>query len=76
LIYEKIRGCISSCFIFLWFVPVFARGNAGVLNLEIEISGTAQTLADELAKAGRYILDTEQINKNQITISLLQKEGE
>lgn len=45
-------------------------------HLELEISGTAQDLADELAKAGRYVLDTEQINKNQIVLSLLQREGE
>jgi len=44
--------------------------------LELEISETAQALADALAKAGRYILDTEQTNKNKIAISLLQREGE
>jgi len=39
-------------------------------HLEMEIAGTAQALAAELAKTGRYILDTELIKKNQITISL------
>jgi hypothetical protein len=47
------------------------------VHLELEISGTAQALAVELAKTGRYILvDTEQIKKNQIVISLLQEGGE
>lgn len=45
-------------------------------HLELEISGTVQALAAELAKTGRYILDTELIKKNQITISLLPREGE
>ncbi len=45
-------------------------------HLELEISGTAQALAQELAKTGRYILDTELIKKNQIAISLLPREGE
>ena len=45
-------------------------------HLELEISGTAQALAQELAKTGRYILDTELIKKNRIAISLLQREGE
>ncbi len=45
-------------------------------RLELEISGTSQALAAELAKTGRYILDAELIKKNQITISLLPREGE
>jgi hypothetical protein len=30
---------------------------------ELEISGAAQALTDELAKTGQYILDTEKIKK-------------
>ena len=45
-------------------------------HLELEILGTAQALADELAKTGEYLLDTEQINKNQIAISLLPRKVE
>jgi hypothetical protein len=41
--------------------------------LELEISGSAQALAEELARTGKYILDTKQINKNQIAITLLQR---
>ena len=44
-------------------------------HMELEISGTAQALADELAKTGQYVLDTEQINKNQIALSLLPGKG-
>lgn len=43
--------------------------------LELEISGTAQALAVELDKTGRYLLNTEQIEKNQIVLNLLQEEG-
>jgi hypothetical protein len=46
------------------------------VHLELEILGTAQALADELAKTGQYLLDTEQINKNQIALSLLPRKGE
>ncbi len=45
-------------------------------HLGLEISGTAQALAVELSRTGRYVLDTELIKKNQITISLLPREGE
>ncbi|MGV8058686.1 MAG: hypothetical protein AB2L12_11775 [Smithellaceae bacterium] len=45
-------------------------------HLKLEISGTAQALATELARTGRYILDTEKIEKNQIAISLLPREVE
>jgi hypothetical protein len=45
-------------------------------HLEVEISGTVQALAEELAKAGRYVLGTRQINNNQIEITLLQKGDE
>ena len=45
-------------------------------HLELEISGTAQALADEIAKAGMYVLNTEQIKKNQIAIDLIQREEE
>ncbi|MEN6330899.1 MAG: hypothetical protein ABFD57_02805 [Smithella sp.] len=44
--------------------------------LELEIPGTAQALAVELGKTGRYLLNTEQIKKNQIVVNLLQEEGE
>ena len=44
------------------------------VHLDLEISGTAQALAVELVKTGRYLLDTERIKNNQIVISLL-KEG-
>ena len=44
-------------------------------SLELEISGTTQALAVELGKTGRYLLNTEQIEKNQIVLNLLQKEG-
>jgi hypothetical protein len=46
------------------------------IHLELEISETAQAFADELARTGRYILDTKEINKNQIQITFLPKEGE
>jgi hypothetical protein len=42
-------------------------------HLDLEIYGTAQVFADELVKTGRYALDTKQINKNQVEITLLQK---
>jgi hypothetical protein len=45
-------------------------------HLGLEISGTAQELADKLADSGQYVLDTRQISKNQIGISFLQTEGE
>jgi hypothetical protein len=46
-------------------------------RLELEISGTSQALAQELAKTSRYILlDTELIKINKIVVSLLQREGE
>lgn len=45
-------------------------------HLELEISGTAQALANELIKTGRYILTTKQINKNRIEVNLLQRGGE
>ena len=45
-------------------------------HLELEILGTAQALAEELAQTGQYLLETEQINKNQITLSILQRKGE
>lgn len=44
--------------------------------LELEISGPIQELIAELSRTERYILSTEQVNKNQITITLLPKEGE
>lgn len=44
-------------------------------GLEITISGTVQVLADELAGAGLYKIDTEQIDSNQLTVSLLHGEG-
>jgi hypothetical protein len=44
-------------------------------RLELEISGTAQSLVLELAKTGRYLLNTGRINKNQIVVCLLQEEG-
>jgi hypothetical protein len=45
-------------------------------RLELEISGTAQSLALELAKTGRY-LNTGLIKKNQIVVTcLLQEERE
>lgn len=44
--------------------------------LRLEILGTPQELADELTKTGRYLLETEHIKNNQITVSLLQKEVE
>jgi hypothetical protein len=46
------------------------------VHLELEISGTAQAFADELARTGRYILDTREINKNQIQITFLPRGGE
>ena len=45
-------------------------------RLELEISGTAQALAAELAKSGRYLVNNELVEKNQIAISLLPREGE
>jgi hypothetical protein len=42
-------------------------------DLDIEILGAAQALADEMATTGLYILDTRQINDNQITVTLLQR---
>jgi hypothetical protein len=45
-------------------------------HLELEISGTAQALGEELAKTGQYLLETEQINENQITLSILQRNKE
>lgn len=44
--------------------------------LELEISGSAQALAVELGKTGRYLVDNEQTRKNQIVVNLLQEEGE
>ena len=44
-------------------------------KLDIEISTTAQVLADELAKARLYILNTERISNNQIIITLLPGGG-
>jgi hypothetical protein len=44
--------------------------------LELEIAGSAQALAEELARTGKYLLDTKQINNNQIAITLLQRGGE
>jgi len=41
-------------------------------HLEIRISGSVRDLADELAGTGRYLLEDEQVNNGQITISLLQ----
>jgi hypothetical protein len=41
--------------------------------LELEISGSAQALAEELARTGKYILDTKQIDKNQIAITFMQR---
>ena len=46
------------------------------VHLELEISGTAQAFADELARTGRYILNTREINKNQIQITFLPRGGE
>jgi hypothetical protein len=46
------------------------------VHLELEISGTAQAFAGELARTGRYILDTREINKNQIQITFLPRGGE
>jgi hypothetical protein len=48
----------------------------GQADLAVEISGTAQVLADELAGTGRYVLDTKQIYGSQINITFLQRGGE
>jgi hypothetical protein len=43
--------------------------------MEIEIIGTAQVLADELARTGRYLVDTSMIDKNQIEVICLYNKG-
>lgn len=45
-------------------------------EFDVEITGTARLLADELTRAGFYILDAKQIDKNQLKITFLQKGGE
>ncbi len=72
-----------------WYLKDFLKKRAKIVKninsrsfewqqayLELEISGTAQALAAELAKTGRYLLDTELIEKNKIVISLLPRDGE
>jgi hypothetical protein len=46
------------------------------IHLELEISGTAQAFADALARSGRYLLDTREINKNKIQVTFLPRGGE
>jgi hypothetical protein len=46
------------------------------VHLDLEIYGTTQVLADELAKTGRYLLGTNEINKNRLELNLLQRGGE
>jgi hypothetical protein len=46
------------------------------IRLELEILGTAQAFADALARTGRYVLDTKEINKNRIQITFLPRGGE
>jgi len=54
------------------FPRVFA---AQTVLLEIEILETPQALAEELAKTGLYVLNTERIDQNEIEIRLLQREN-
>lgn len=43
--------------------------------MEIEIIGTAQVLADELARTGRYLVNTSMIDKNQMEVICLHNKG-
>ena len=45
-------------------------------HFEIEISGDAQSLVDELTQTGRYALDSGKTGKNQIEMTCLQKKEE
>ena len=42
-------------------------------HFEIEISGDAQSLVDELTQTGRYALDSGKTSKNKIDMTCLQK---
>jgi hypothetical protein len=44
-------------------------------NMEMEIIGTAQVLADELIRTGRYLVDTSMIDKNYMEVTCLYNRG-